>query len=360
MLLTTEKSSIRRAVLIAAAAVFYTWSSASVAQQAGPPPNRAEPPHWTPDDLDLFFRDARDQLVGERPEPGSLANGASGEAPAASTGGSGSNSAGSLAWSKLISPDVLEDEIKSINLSLASAVASPTEYSGGGYVECYKAFSQLTLLFKVVGQYDGRVRWKEDGGALSELFKASSLATIAGEGANYTEARRRKEDLDLLVRGERLQIDPPSQESTKKEILDLKPYMARMKVAFQERIKPSLASERTFAESIDQIGHEAQILALMAEEIGSPRYSYAEEELYQEYVGMLRTGARRCPNRPPGAISVRRPPPVRRSRRAAPPATTTFATDMVASGSSRRHSRWAPRRTTDGTGQPMVSSTRSR
>ena len=94
------------------------------------------------------------------------------------------------------------------------------------------------------------------------------------------------------MRGERLQIDPPSQESTKKEILDLKPYMARMKVAFQERIKPSLASERTFAESIDQIGHEAQILALMAEEIGSPRYSYAEEELYQEYVGMLRTGAR--------------------------------------------------------------------
>ena len=69
--------------------------------------------------------------------------------------------------------------------------------------------------------------------------------------------------------------------------------MNRMKIAFRERIEPALASDGGFSAASDLVGHEAQMLALMAEQIGGSQYEYAAEELYQEYVAGLRSGARR-------------------------------------------------------------------
>src|SRR5713226_2247197 len=76
---------------------------------------RARPPKWNKTVSDVFFPDAREKLVGERPQFESIAgggdNGSSGTSP--DGGGRSPESGGAtFAWSRLISPEVLEDEIK--------------------------------------------------------------------------------------------------------------------------------------------------------------------------------------------------------------------------------------------------------
>src|SRR5579871_1824274 len=94
--------------------------TASAAEPAKSPPERAAPPiKWDSRVTDVFLPDARTALVGQRPDWMTVGMLGTGDAKGNATGGaggakSGASATGSFAWSKLISVDTLQDEIKSL------------------------------------------------------------------------------------------------------------------------------------------------------------------------------------------------------------------------------------------------------
>ena len=122
------------------------------------------PTSWEKRVTDVFFADPRAVLVGPRPEYKttvvSAANAAGGAAEKSASGG---------AWSKLISADTLQDEIKSLQPQLADDVKTLQGFLGGGNKKARQDLSQLAAEFAIVGEYDGDVRWKNQapGGARS-------------------------------------------------------------------------------------------------------------------------------------------------------------------------------------------------
>ena len=136
--------------------------------------------------IDTFFVDAREHLVGKRPDAS--------RAPAAGTGNTAATSHhpidGSFAWSQLVDSDTLETEIKRIALSLQANLKSPSLYQSGGFGQCRRDFSMLAVLFAVIHQFDEDVRWKRDAAALRDRFARSGFhCKVASEDA-FAEAGR--------------------------------------------------------------------------------------------------------------------------------------------------------------------------
>ena len=157
------------------------------AEQAGAV-QRAKPPVWSQDVLDEFFVDAREQLVGERP-----AKLAAGAATAASAGqGSaaavGVENAGAAPWSQVISGDALAAEVKQLAASLRDPLANPAKFKSGGYKTCRAAFNELAVLFAVIAEYDGDVRWQEDAPMLRDALSRAARNCKTGTDQTFAEA----------------------------------------------------------------------------------------------------------------------------------------------------------------------------
>ena len=103
---------------LAVAAVCYGAAS-SVAKQPAGAKKLARPPKWTADDLNVFFPDARQQLVGARPDyqkTQRVAADAGTQEKALAAHASG--------WSKLIDAEAIETEIKRTGPELAKLTAT--------------------------------------------------------------------------------------------------------------------------------------------------------------------------------------------------------------------------------------------
>src|SRR5687767_10486989 len=93
---------------------------AALGKESNRPIKRARPPKWTPDVLDAFFEDAREKLVGTRPDYSAARATASRPAPTSDSHKLIATS--DATWSKLIDADVIETEIKRLSLPVSQAV----------------------------------------------------------------------------------------------------------------------------------------------------------------------------------------------------------------------------------------------
>ncbi len=123
----------------------------------------APPTKWDSRVNDVFFPDARAVLVG--PRPPALTASVTGTAQKIAGASPSSNSAGGMdtgtaTWSKLISADTLQDEVKSLAPLLADDVKTQQGFLGGGYKKSRRTLSLLAAAFAIVNEYDGDVRWK--------------------------------------------------------------------------------------------------------------------------------------------------------------------------------------------------------
>jgi hypothetical protein len=275
---------------------------AAVAFAAGPTREskgrRALPPKWPQSVTDVFFPDARDKLVGERPDyastaksthrslptPGANASagGGGGEAPA---GGSG------FAWSKLISAETIEDEIKSLQTKVSENVTTPAKFKGGGFKEGRRQFTELAFLFAIISQYDGEVRWKNNAGGVRDLMARAGFNCKVGTDASYNEAKLRKEDLEQLVRGGSISAPDANPDAKWDKIADRPPLMQRMEEAQQQRIAPATANAGEFKKNADVILREAELLAAIGQTIGQEGFEFSDDETYLGYAHQMRDAA---------------------------------------------------------------------
>ena len=113
-----------------------------------------------------------------------------------------------------------------------------------------------------------------------------------GTDQSYQEATQRKQELVDLVSGSRPKV-PQAERKTANwaDVADRPPLMQRLNAAHQERLTKWLASEREFTAHADDIKHEAQIIAMIADVIGREGYDYWDDEQYAGFAKELKQSA---------------------------------------------------------------------
>jgi hypothetical protein len=250
---------------------------------------RARPPKWSKEVLDVFFEDARTELVGTRSnygEPTAIGSTNSTPLPADAAGatpGSG--------WSKLIDAETIETEIKRLGQSIAKEVTTPTAFKGGAFEDCRRDFSVLAALFAIVAEYDGEVRWQDSAAGLRELFARAGRNCKVGNDSTFREAAQRKQDLSDLIAGSRPKLPAAEKAAKWGEVADLAPLMQRLNAAHEERLTKWLANQREFEQHQVDVRHEAQLVAAIADVIGREGFDYWDEEDYGHHARELREAA---------------------------------------------------------------------
>jgi hypothetical protein len=278
-------------LLVASAYYAAAQTAPSRAQNARRSGKLAPPPKWDRAVLEVFFPDAR-QKLGPGPGPGEVSTeSGTGETSATTTVATPSSSAAAAAgngpWSAVIAASTLEDEVKAQVQPLAAAVQSPTTFKGGGYNAARENLSVLAVLFGVIDQYDGSVRWKKESGGLRELFGRAGYNCTVGTDNSFNEAKIRSQDLTDLIRGGSLEPREAKGDLIWHDIARRPPLMKRMERSLRERLGPWTASKGDFAKNRNAVVHEAELLLVLSRVIKTDGYEYADDSSYRQYVDTL-------------------------------------------------------------------------
>lgn len=232
---------------------------------------RVQPPEWSQDVLDAFFEDAREHLVGERPTGTTAAPATVGEQSA-----SAEKPTQEFAWSRIVDADTLMAETKRINNQLANSLRRAATFQGGGNLECRRDFGMLAVLFGVIAEFDGEVRWQAAAQAMrTRCLKSSANCKVASAQA-FADAQGTRELLDELLKGQ-----APAEETeidNEDELADRTLLMQAMEVSLQGRLGPNLANKRDFRRRTQSVAEQAQLLAILAKVIQQEGYDYTDDE----------------------------------------------------------------------------------
>jgi len=271
----------------------------------GPPGvarKRALPPKWDDRVRDAFFSDARATLEGDRPK---FADGTGSTATASNTGGAPSTTApsgggdsgapaagGANAWSKIVSADTLQDEIKSYQTEIKDNVKNPSEFKGNLFKRARDDFSILAAAFGVIGEYDGDVRWKDQAVTARDLFGQSGVNCKVATDQSFNDAKLRADDLAALVRGDSLPAKASAEPKANwPKVANRPPLMHRLDAAQGGRLAPWTANQADFSKHLDGILHEAEIVAMIAEVIQRDGYDFTDDKSYLGFAHEMQTQA---------------------------------------------------------------------
>lgn len=263
------------------------------AQQKGKPRVRAQVPKTFPNSEGIFFNDVfAEGVVGTRPDLSKIATGGSSGTPQPTTtapGDSGSDSSGGeFAWSKIISATTLEDEIKASKKVVDEEVSTPAKFAGNGYKVARKQFSVVAMMFAIIGEYDGEVRWKADAPAARDLFARTAGNCKVGTIQVFNEAKLRKADIEDLLGGSGLKDRAGEKKATWSMVTDRAPLMQRLEVSCQERMQPWLGSKGEFADHSEEILHEAQLSAAFSEVLMKEGMEDADDDDYKAFAERMK------------------------------------------------------------------------
>lgn len=248
----------------------------------------------------VFFDNVFEQgLQGPRPanlgQPPAVATGGATDAPASSTPSGGESSSGGggglYAWSKIISPTTIEDEIKALKLSADQNITTPNKFAGGDYRTVRRDFSVLALLLGIVAEYDGEVRWKESAAAARDLFARTAANAKVGTSQVYNEAKQRRDQLNDLVNGTRIEGQNVEAKTKWGATIDRSPLMQKLELAFQGKVLPMTSSAATFKENKAELKHQAELIAAMAEVLKQEGMEDAGDSDYDGHCDKMKNAA---------------------------------------------------------------------
>ena len=286
-------------VIVLLAIVLALGAAIGDAAQGGRRPRerqRAKPPavkDWDKTSKSAFLDDAFTTLEGERPDFVATSSarlaGTNGGAVAAS-----GESGGGFRWSGLISPDTLADEVKEQRKVIAAAVASASEFKGGGYDQAREAFSAIALAFGVIAAHDGDVRWKKDAENARDLFARVGFNCKVGTDGSFAEAKARAADLEALLDG-----GSPEKKADREgdfawsQVAARPALMSRLEAA--EQVAGGIvASKDAFEKQVDALLREVELVAAIGEVIQQKAFEYHDDDTYRGYAAAMRDAAVRA------------------------------------------------------------------
>lgn len=253
-------------------------------------PRRALPPHWSKDVTDLFFADARTALVGSRPQfPHVPATSAT--SPNDATKRRSAAADGATGWSRVISAETLEDEVKAQKLLLDQQLTSLGEFKSGRYRDCRERLSTLAVIFAIIAQYDGPVRWQQQAAGIRDRLSRAGFNCKAGSDAAYRDAILCKQQLDDLVRGGKAAVAAADPNVPWDQVTDVPSLMRRMARGHEERLTQGAANQGEARRQGATLLHEAQLLAALAEVLQREPLDNWDDETYVDYARQLERAA---------------------------------------------------------------------
>ncbi|MGB7329566.1 MAG: hypothetical protein WBD31_32125 [Rubripirellula sp.] len=226
----------------------------------------------------IFFDDLGEAIRGQRPSLSSLRKASEAKANAP-TKTKPSNQSSVDLWAGLISPVSLEDEIKRVRLHFDSIITTPGAFNSGGYQDARLDLSVLAMLFAVIQQHSGDVRWKDEAGAARDLLARTAFNCKAGSTQVYNEAKLRKADLQDLVSGTGLASREAEPENVWSDIADRSPLME-----YAERLVDSIEGNSRDAASIesniDAVRRDAELIAMLGEVLTKEGMDEADDDDY--------------------------------------------------------------------------------
>lgn len=257
-------------------------------------PPRAAAPKWDKQVTDvIFFKDVfKEALAGARPAdlgkpPAVVATTpAAGNAPTANA--SGTEVASGAGWSKLVANTTLEDQIKAIKLSLDKEVTTPSEFAGKGYSIARREFSALAVLFGVIAEYDGDVRWKSSAAAARDRFSALAGTAKVGSQQAYNAAKDGRTQLEDLLSGGSFPKGEGEAAADWTKVADRGPIMQNLGMAFDEKLAKWTANESEFKSNSESALAEAQMIALYAVLLGKEGMEDADGDSYKDFLTKLK------------------------------------------------------------------------
>jgi hypothetical protein len=280
------------------------WWTAQASVQAQSRPSsavtRSQLPDWDQSTgADIFFDNAfRDGLVGSRPAtlgsgggpPTAVPGGGIVEVPGGTrpvpTGGGGAG------WSQFISAEVIEDEVKRTKLKIDQQVTTPGKFAGGIYRDARRWFAVLAVLYGIAAEYDGDVRWQQQAAEARDLFARTAANAKVGTIQVFNEVRKRQEDLQALLSGGSLAGNPAETVADWSQVCHRPPLMQRLKEAHEQRLMPWTASQAEFNKQLDDVRHEAEIVAALSEVMTKEGIEFSDDDDYVDFSIRMRNAAR--------------------------------------------------------------------
>ena len=261
----------------------YTLITILIALATDAQAERADPPEFTPEEEAVFFENAHDQLVGPRPEYGAVAP----KAPTQKTeSGEGRSS---VAWSDWVESDRLESEIKRQAKILAQATTSVARFNGGGYREASDSLGMVSVLMAITSEHSEEPRWYDQAASYRDHFADGD--GLEADEPSYETAKARAFDLSDLVRGSRPEVADATTEVDWSELATRGGLMRRMAEAQEKRLPEWLIDRRSLRRNSEEVRHEAQMLAVLAEALLRPGAYDGEDQEYQTPALELRQAA---------------------------------------------------------------------
>jgi hypothetical protein len=253
---------------------------------------RAQLPEFDPTETSqVFFDDVFSVLSGARPEAAGAVE-TPGVASAAAMSGRDSVRGSAFSWASLISPTTIEDEIKLLKIAVDANVRTPTEFAGRGHKQVRRHFTVLAMLFAVIQEYDGQVRWRGDAVVARDRFARAASNSKAGGNVNvFNEAKQRKLDLQDLVGGGSLGGTTSTETTDWEAVVDRGPLMQRLEEASQDRLPAWTASEAEFASHREGVIREAEMVAAIAEVLTRDGLEDAGDEDYVGFAEQMKQAA---------------------------------------------------------------------
>lgn len=197
-------------------------------------------------------------------------------APAGGSTGAGGD------WS-FITAEVIQDEVKALNLEVAPIAMNIREFKGGGYAVCRRDFTELAMLFEIINKKSEEVRWKESSLAARDAFWKTADVCKVGTDQSFTSVKDRALILEDMVRGSTPKFNEDGNpDATWETIADRPPLMQRLEIGFDKKVKKWVASESEFRSNKDEIIHEAQIIAAIGKAMKEEGFEYADDD---DYIG---------------------------------------------------------------------------
>ena len=230
---------------------------------------------------ELFFNDVfSEALVGARPEttgnPADIA--ATNSLP--NTGEANDSTSTGSAWSTIIPASVLEDEIKRQQIRLNVLVTNPGQFKTRNG-EIGETFQMLAMTFAIVGQYDEKVRWKDQSIAVTAALTDSAKQARGTDLAAFENARRTTQRLGDLVRGGNFgdEVNAAAIEDWS-SVVDRTALMKRLEEIVTGPLKTATSSKDEFSSETESIVHEAAIIAAIGRVLQLPEMDDADDEDY--------------------------------------------------------------------------------
>ena len=249
---------------------------------------RAQPPKFDKAGTDFFADAFQEGLVGARPPNLGQAATAVGSASAAPAAASGGGVAGS-GWESIISATTIEDEIKALKLQIDQEVTTPSDYAGKGYKLARRDFSVLAMMFGIIGEYQGDVRWKKDAPAVRDVFARTAANSKVGTSQVFQEAKLRKQELQDIVSGSNpFEGKGGDAKASWGAVCDRAPLMQHLEAVFEPRLKPVLSDKGQFTANLAKIQHDAEVVGAIGEVLAKEGMADADAEEYKAFCVRIR------------------------------------------------------------------------